>query len=263
VFRDILYTITYAVRDATATRLGAYNTGMQYLPFAMIFRFLLVVLISGGFLLAQPAPASPATQNRVELPVVLQQKILAGKTEAGTAVRAKLEMATLVNGVVVPKGATLTGRVEESSKKSETTPSRLKIKFESATWKTGTVALSAYFTGCYYPINIASKADSDMVSDGGFHGSVGVGADGFPRPGAPPTGTDRGPTGMPPLDSGLSLPAPPPGVSSHWVRMDNVDVAKQDDGSLAVTSSKKDLKLDKNTTYLLETSTAAGPPEAH
>lgn len=236
---------------------------MQYLPSAIIFRSLPVVLVSGGFLLAQPAPPSPATQNRVELPVVLQQKIIAGTTAAGTEVRAKLEMATLVNGVVVPKGATLKGRVEESSKKSATSPSRLKIKFETASWKTGTVALSAYFTGCYYPLNVEARPDSDMVSEGGFHGSVGIGAGGFSRPGSPPSDNDRGPAGMPPLDSRLSLPVPPPGVSSHWVRMDKVDVAKQEDGSLAVTSSKKDLKLDKSTTYLLETSTTAGQPEAH
>ncbi|HEY7616704.1 MAG TPA: hypothetical protein VH744_07870, partial [Terriglobales bacterium] len=150
--------------------------------------------------------------------------------------------------------ATLTGHVEESSKKSQQNPSRLKLKFDSATWKNGSVAFTAYFTGCYYPINLVAKSESDAPSDGGFHGSIGIGTGGNPR--NPPTlGDDRDMPGMPPAAPRLELPTAP-SVSSHWVRMDNIDVWKHEDGSLAVTSAKKDIKLDKSTTYLLE----SGPP---
>jgi hypothetical protein len=66
-----------------------------------------------------------------EFPVVMQQSKVAGKTAVGTKVRAKLEVATLGNGTVVPRNAVPSGGVIESRTKSASEPSRLAIRMDS------------------------------------------------------------------------------------------------------------------------------------
>src|SRR5271156_5336201 len=89
-----------------------------------------VLLVSAGLL--SPTPAAPAG---LEFPAIMRQNVTAGKTPAGTKVEAKLTVATLVNGVVVPQDAILSGEVTESVGKSATDPSRLAIRMDSALWK--------------------------------------------------------------------------------------------------------------------------------
>jgi hypothetical protein len=48
-------------------------------------------------------------------------------------------------------------------------------------------------------------------------------------------------------------------VSTHWVRMEKVDTAAAPDGGLQITSTERNLKLDKGTIYLLRGAPAAKP----
>ena len=99
---------------------------------------LAVVLASAAFSQPtpnQPTPAAPSSSAGIEFPVIMRQNVVAGTTPVGTAVRAKLAVATMVNGVVVPRDALLSGEVIESVAKSASAPSRLAIRMDSAQGK--------------------------------------------------------------------------------------------------------------------------------
>ncbi len=86
-----------------------------------------------------------------ELPIVLRQTVEAGKTAVGTKVEARLVMATMINGAVLPRGAVISGEVTESVAKSNDSPSRLAIRMDSAQWKNGEAKFKLYLTAWYYP----------------------------------------------------------------------------------------------------------------
>jgi hypothetical protein len=202
------------------------------------------------FSLAQQAATPSTSVSHLELPVELQQKIVAGSTAVGTPVRAKLTLATLVNGAVIPDGAIITGKVEESVAKNADSPSRLKIHFESAHWKNGGAPLSLFLAGSYYPIEITTTRNDES----GMHGEVGVTMGGM-QPGMP-----RAPTGVPTADASRNddtMPDPQgtittSEVSKHWVRIKGVDTATGADGSLEITSKERNIKLDKGVTYSIQ-----------
>jgi len=97
----------------------------------------LTVLLGSAALLSQQTPAPPSSSAGLEFPVIMRQNVAAGKTPVGTKVQAKLVVATLVEGVVVPQDAILSGEVTESVAKSATNPSRLAIRLDSAEWSGG------------------------------------------------------------------------------------------------------------------------------
>ena len=78
---------------------------------------LVLWLIYSTSLLAQQTPAASPSRVR-EFPVVMQQSITAGKTAVGTKVQAKLSVATLVEGKVIPRNAVFSGEVIESVAKT-------------------------------------------------------------------------------------------------------------------------------------------------
>ena len=80
----------------------------------------------------QPTPTAPSPSGAIELPVIMRQNVAAGTTPVGTKVQARLAVATLVDGVVVPRDAVLSGEVTESVAKSAIDPSRLAIRMDSA-----------------------------------------------------------------------------------------------------------------------------------
>src|SRR4051794_11419584 len=93
------------------------------------------ILLAGcTIVVAQQSKPDPNPQPSVEFPASLQRKIVAGSTAVGTEVRAKLVMATLMDGVVIPQDATIIGHVEQSGIKTSDAPSILRIKFDSAQW---------------------------------------------------------------------------------------------------------------------------------
>src|ERR1700682_5356687 len=121
---------------------------------------------------SQPTPAAPGPSGAREFPVVMRQNVAAGITPVGTKVQAKLAIATLVDGVVVPRDAVFSGEVTESVAKSATDPSRLAIRMDSAQWNKGSVPIvlsltsKAYVTAWYYPVAAMTPQDlSDELPD--------------------------------------------------------------------------------------------------
>jgi len=86
-----------------------------------------------------------------ELPIILRQSIEAGKTAVGTKVEARLVMATMIMGGVIPRDAVIFGEVIESVARSGNSPSRLAIRMDSAQWKNGGAKFKMYLTAWYYP----------------------------------------------------------------------------------------------------------------
>lgn len=205
-----------------------------------------------------PAPANPPL-DLIEFPVVMQQNVSAGKTPVGTHVQAKLLIATLVNKVVVPKGALLTGEVVESVAKADKVPSRLSIRMDSALWKNGSTAIKVYLTAWYYPVKTEPTDRDPYSATSGIQGEVGVtfggGAVGqYPQnPNAigqfPPDASRSDRTPYP--DATPSVPSSV--ISEHRALMKDVSSTRNGDGSVVITSDRRNLKLDKTTTYVLAT----------
>ncbi len=209
--------------------------GLFFLRFAM----------SGSALLSgqskAPAPGSPAASvaSVQEFPVTMRQNVKAGKTPVGTKVEAKLTMATLVSGTVIPAGAIFSGKVVESAAKSSSDPSRIAIRMDSVQWKNGSKPITVYLTPWYYPIQMAQDLDhdrGDCQSPGGMGMKCPLGA-GMPGTRFPPD----------------ELPPPPAQVSTSRVEMKDVESAREADGTIELTSTHSNIKLDRTTTYVLAT----------
>ena len=192
---------------------------------------LLVAVLASATSPAQPSPAALG----LEFPVMMRQNVLAGRTQVGTRVEAKLVLATLVRGEVVPQDAILSGQVTESTAMSATEPSRLSIYVDSIHWKDKSLPVHVYLTAWYYPATTLGDRD---LSDDPFSSSHTSGhRNGADIPGLQPlSGSDQN---------------SPPGILNHRVRMKDVDSARNPDGSLALTSKRFTIKLDKRTTYVL------------
>jgi len=218
------------------------------------------LVLGSALSLSQTAPAAPSSTVGLEFPVIMRQNVAAGATPVGTKVEAKLTLATLVNGVVVPQDAILSGEVTESVAKSATAPSRLAIRMDSAQWKNGSalkvlqLTKKVYLTAWYYPVAMPSRQDlSTGLPDAASNPRVWNGAGVYPGP--------RNPT-LPPFpdpDTGRDKdagPAPASNTSQRRVSMKSVESASSGDGAVTLTSKRSNIKLDKTTTYVF----AAGGP---
>jgi len=191
----------------------------------------------------KPAVSSPAAA--MEFPVILQQKVVAGKTPVGTRVQAKLTLATLLAGVVIPQDAVISGEVIESSAKSAADPSRLALRMDSVQFKNGVTPTvipfeqKLYLTAWYYPV--AMKNPYDGTPDAAHN----------PKPWGGGIYPGRNPN-SPPLDASPdTFPAPAPGAANRRVPMKNIDSSSGSDGVVTLTSTHSTIKLDKSTTYVL------------
>ncbi len=211
----------------------------------------LTVVLGSAALLSQRAPAPSSSPAGLEFPVIMRQNVAAGTTPIGTKVQAKLLVATLVDGVVVPRGAILSGEVTESVKKSKTDPSRLAIRMDSAQWKNGAAPIKVYLTAWFYPVVTMKPPDLSYEPPGAAQ-SVrnwnGMGA--YPDKNAPPD-SQPFPSRDPDKDQGVALPSPSSGTSKHRVLMTNVESMSNSDGAVTLTSKRFNIKLDKVTTYVL------------
>ena len=223
----------------------------------MLFRALKVVLGSAVLLsqlLLSQVSHAPAARNLpagLEFPVNMRQTVAAGKTPVGAKVQAKLVVATMVSGVVIPQGAILSGEVTESVAKSATNPSRLAIRMDSAQWAHGSAPIKVYLTAWYYPA--ATPADQDLSS-----GLPDAGNNPRPRMGGAYPG-QRNPT-SPPFSGSDTGSSPAPDISKHRVLMKNVESTPASDGAVTLTSKRLNIKLDKQTTYVLGTGDLARGP---
>ena len=181
----------------------------------------------------------------------MRQTVAAGKTPVGTKVQAKLVVATMVSGVVVPQGAILSGEVTESVAKSATDPSRLAIRMDSAQWTNGSAPIKVYLTAWYYPL----QRQQIRIS----------------RLGCRTLETTRDLAWVAPTPArGTRLhrhfraltraPAPAPDISKHRVLMKNVESMRNTDGAVTLTSKRFNIKLDKETTYVLAAGDLAHGP---
>ena len=117
-------------------------------PHFGVLLLIALVFATPVFLFAQPdRPSSTRTASNgastQEFPVTLRQNVVAGKTQVGTKVEAKLTIATLVSGTVIPEGAVFAGKVVESSAQSASDPSRLAIRMDSVQWKNESKPITA------------------------------------------------------------------------------------------------------------------------
>jgi len=195
-------------------------------------------------LLGQQKPPASGTQ---EFPVLMRQNLEAGKTPVGAKVEAKLTLATLIGGKVVPKGATFSGVVVESAAKSAGSPSRLCVRMDSVSWKKDSEPIQAYLTAWYHP-DYADRPGAYPGQSPDDHESV------VPRGAQTQSGnTYRAEQSYAGTPSGED-PAPIWRTSEHRVLMKNVEsVHAGDDARIVLTSSQSNLKFDKLTTYVLAT----------
>jgi hypothetical protein len=181
-----------------------------------------------------------------ELPIILRQTVEAGKTAVGTKVEARLVMATMIKGAVLPRGAVISGEVTESVAKSDNSPSQLAIRVDSAQWKNGGAKFKAYLTAWYYPPapmappNLSYGPPGDKRNWGGVDPTVDT-TD-------PPNPAQKLSTQQ---DNGMNADAPASFISKNRVLMKNVKSASGADGSVVLVSSRSNIKLNKVTTYVL------------
>jgi hypothetical protein len=212
----------------------------------------LTLVVYTAVLHSQQAPATPSRSATPEFPVTMQQNLTAGVATVGTKVRAKLVIATLVNGTVVPRDAILSGEVTESVAKSGTDPSRLAIRMDSVQWKNESVPLKVYLTAWYYPMESMMTQDPSMQpADASRSPRNWNGAGTYPDPNSPAsqpfpgrhTDRDSGPSWAPPAST-LS-------TSTHRVLMKNVESLRNPDGTVTLVCKRSNIKIDKRTTYVL------------
>jgi hypothetical protein len=201
----------------------------------------------------QLRPVPPNCTGECEFPAIMRQNVAAGKTPVGTKVEAKLVLATLVSGAVVPKDAILSGEVIESVARSGSEPSRLAIRMDSAQWKNGSASLKVYLTAWFYP-EVAGMAAQDLSyqpPDAANSKRNWNGMGTYPDPNNPvaqqrfPRDTDKDTTSAPPQASN---------TSKRRVLLKNVETARNSDGGVALTSTRSNIKLDKLTTYVFAAS---------
>ena len=210
----------------------------------LVFSFVCAATLFG-----QQTP-SPATASVVqEFPVVLEHSVVAGKTPLGTKLQAKLDVPTLINGMVLPRNAVFSGEVIESAAKTPTTPSRLAIRMDSVQWKNGSIPVKVYMTAWYYPTvdeagqNLQYGPPQDPRRTWNGMGQ-------YPDPNSPAykpfPGTDS--------DKGSSVPnATSSTTSNHRILMKDVNSERDNQGGMTLISRHSNIKLDRLTTYVLAT----------
>jgi len=195
------------------------------------------------------APPSNAALGQ-EFPIVMQQKVVAGKTPAGTQIKANVVIATLMNGKVIPRNAVLSGEVIESQARSSSNPSRLSILMDSIQWKNGSAAIHVYLTPWYYPIVFDAGPDlrygPEQTPQRTWNG---MGQ--YPVPNSPayrpfPAAADSG--SQPSSDTPSSVIAKQPSS------MKDVECHRDPSGRITLIGSHSNLKLDNLTTYIFASS---------
>lgn len=188
--------------------------------------------------------------------MILQQNVIAGKTAVGTKIQAKLVVATLVAGAVIPRNAVFSGEVIESVAKTSTQPSRLGIRMDSEQWKNGSASIKVYLTVWYYP-SMAESGQNLQYGPDRPANRTWNGQGQYPDPHSPAYAPFPGGGS----DKGTAPPNTPASVTSnHRVLMKNAESGHNNDGSITIVSRHSNLKLDKVTTYVLATGDLLPPP---
>jgi hypothetical protein len=208
---------------------------------------LLLTLFCSASLLGQNGAAPPISAGALVFPVIMEQGITAGKTPVGTKVQAKLAVATLMEGTVIPRSALFSGEVTESVAKTKTDPSRLAIRMDSVQWKQGSAPVTVYLTSWYYPAQEQNGQDLQ-------YGPQQPASRTWSGQGQYPSEDSKVYRPFPGSDSGQasSVPTTPSATTSNQrIRMKGVESQREGDGAIVVSNSRSNIKLDKLTTYVL------------
>jgi hypothetical protein len=221
------------------------------LPFTVFLLF----CSTCGFGQQTPTPSVSAVAQ--EFPVTFQENIVAGKTAAGARVQAKLRMATLVHGTVIPQGAVFSGEVVESVAKTKTDPSKLAVRIDSAQWKGGSAGLRIYLVAWFYPS--ALQAGQDLQ-----YGPQQPASRTWNGMGQYPSDNNKVYQPFPGggSDSNSSPEASNSVTSAHRVQMKDVQTDRSADGTITLVSSHSNIKLDKTTTYVLANAELLAPAKS-
>ncbi len=203
--------------------------------------------------LAQVSSGAAATVKAPvqEFPVVMQQKIQAGKTPVGTKVQAKLVIATLVNGVVFPRNAVFSGEVTESAAREGDTPSRLAVHMHALQWRDQSTNIETDLSAWIYPMAAAPPQDlSFHPPDEANSPKNWNGAGAYPDPNNP-VSQKKFPGRDPDHDANPQASSPASQIGNHRVVMKGV-IETYDEANRATLSSPKfNIVIDSTTTYVL------------
>ena len=221
-----------------------------------VLTLVLATALASTFGQQKPAPSSSSSppSGAREFPVTMQQNVTAGKTPAGTKVQAKLEVATFVDGAVIPRNAVFSGEVIESVAKTKTEPSRMAIRMDSVQWKGASAAVKIYLTVWYYPVQEQTGQDLQYGPQQSAKGTWN-GQGQYPDPNSksykpfPGSDTDKKNSTVPDTPNATT--------SNHRVPMKDVERTNGADGILTLTSKRTNIKLDKLTTYVFSGGMAA------
>jgi hypothetical protein len=185
-----------------------------------------------------------------EFPVVLREKVVAGKTPVGTAVQSRLVLATLVSGKVIPRNAVFSGKIIESKAKTASEPARLSIHFDSAEWKNGSAKIHVYLTSWYYPMTLGPGPDLRYGPEQPARKTwSGLGEYPDNSPGYKPF-SDVGEAAAEPTGANHPLSM----IAKRPMRMKNVECQRDSSGRITLVGNHSNIKLDKVTTYVLASS---------
>jgi hypothetical protein len=209
---------------------------------------LLVLSVACSYpLLGQRKKPEAGPPKAQEFPIILQQSVTAGKTPVGTKIQAKLWVATLVDGAVIPRNAVFSGEVVESAAKTKTDPSRVVLRMDSVQWKDGSAAVKVYLTAWYYPPR--SEAGQDLQYGPQQPANRTWNGEGqYPDPNSKVYKPFPGDSS----DQKSAVPDTPTAIAgNHRVLMQDVESTRGVDGAVALVSKRTNIKLDKLTTYVL------------
>jgi hypothetical protein len=199
--------------------------------------------------LAQQRPNFSNSSPVQEFPIVMQQSVVSGKTAVGTKIQAKLSVATLVDGAVIPRNAVFSGEVIESAAKTASAPSRLAIRMDTVHWKGLSTAIKVYLTSWYYPTK--DEAGQNLQYGPTQPASrTWNGAGAYPDPNSksykPFPGSD------PDSDKAGAVPDTPSSIlSNRRILMKDIQSERNREGVITIVSYRSNIKLDRLTTYVL------------
>jgi hypothetical protein len=173
---------------------------------------------------AQKQTGAESFSGAQEFPVVFQSRVTSGKTSSGTKIQAKLSMATLLNGIVVPRNATFSGQVVISDAGGKNKPSRLSVRMDLVSWKDRSMSVKIFLTEKFYAIPVGNLVQSSQSGPVLWNDSIS----------SPP-------------------PAPKAATSPQLERMRDVQIERGNDGTITLFSERHPIKIDRSTTYVLTT----------
>lgn len=154
-----------------------------------------------------------------EFPVVFESSVTAGKTPVGTTIQAKLSIATLLNGIVVPQNAEFSGEIVVSQARTKNQPSRLSLRMDSVSWKNGSARVKVFLSDWFSPR--------------------------IPEPQSLQPGITISSVDGPPVSN---LP-----TSQHWEKMKDIDSEHASDGMVTLVCKQRTVKIYRYITYVLTT----------